>query len=109
MLGEVERVRQIRYANSILSRELPRLAAMTPNTGRNRATFLLTCRVGRWFHAGILSGHEVVSAIVATAVANGLVKDDGLPSVHATIASGFAASARDQLPNLGTTGRGAKS
>jgi hypothetical protein len=108
-LGEIERVRQIGYVNSILRSELPRLAAMAPNSGRNRAAYVLVCRVGRWCHAGLLTNCQVVTAIVAASEANGLISEDGLQSVYATIASGFSASMHDPLPNLGFTARGGTS
>jgi RepB DNA-primase from phage plasmid len=93
--------RQYRYARSILAQDLPRLASMQPNTGRNSSAFLLTCRIGRWCHAGVLNTRLVVDEIVAACITNGLVAENGVEAVRATIASGLRVSAQDALPELG--------
>lgn len=100
VLSANERERQHRYAVSILDRELPALASMAKNSGRNQAVFRLVCRVGRWVHHGVLSCGCLTADVLAACAANGLVLDDGRRAVLATIASGLAKSAGDTLPDL---------
>ena len=100
-LSENERERQHRYAVTILARELPALASMASNTGRNQSAFRLVCRVGRWAHHGIITPDRLTFDVMAACEANGLVREDGRRAVLATIASGLARSAADALPDLG--------
>lgn len=104
--GDTRR-QQCRYADAILTRELAALAAMPPASGRNHAVFRLACRVGRWIHAGITPRERLVNGIIAACEANGLVEEDGVRSIQATIASGLRRSAGDALPDLGGQLRGA--
>jgi hypothetical protein len=99
-LGERERERQARYALAIIDGELPALAAMPENSGRNLAAFRLACRVGKWVHHGILDQHRVVEPIMHACEANGLVRDTGRNAVLKTISSGLARAANDTLPDL---------
>lgn len=100
-LSESERERQHRYAVTILARELPALASMASNTGRNQAAFRLVCRVGRWAHHGIITPDRLTADVLDACERNGLVRDDGRKAVVATIASGLAKAAGDALPELG--------
>lgn len=93
--------RQHRYAEAILSRELPKLSVMLPNSGRNDAVFRLMCRVGRWVHHGIIARHQLIAGVLDACEQNGLVRDDGRQAVLATIESALAKSAGDVLPELG--------
>ena len=100
VLSENERERQHRYAVTILARELPALASMASNTGRNQAAFRLVCRVGRWAHHEIITTDRLTVDVMAACEANGLVHEDGRRAVLATIASGLTRSAHDALPAL---------
>ena len=100
VLSENDRERQHRYAISILARELPALASMASNTGRNQAAFRLVCRVGRWAHHGIIARDPLVADVLDACERNGLVREDGRKAVLDTIASGLARSAHDALPEL---------
>ena len=101
VLSEKEKERQHRYAVTILARELPALASMASNTGRNQAAFRLVCRVGKWVHHGIITSDRLTADVMAACEANGLVREDGCKAVIATVASGLARSAADALPDLG--------
>lgn len=101
MLSENERERQHRYAVTILAGELPVLASMASNSGRNQAAFRIVCRVGRWVHAGIIARDQLVADVIGACEANGLVREDGRKAVLDTVASGLAKSAGDALPELG--------
>ena len=99
--GDPEHVRQLQYVAAILDCELPRLASMPRNSGRNDATFRLVCRVGRWAHHGIIARDRLVADVLAACERNGLVHEDGRKAVLDTIESGLARSAGDALPDLG--------
>jgi len=108
-LSEAERRRQAAYGNAILDRELPQIAAMPPESGRNNRVFALACRVGRYVHHGILPVQEIETGILEACKANGLTKDPGgQRGVLMTIRNGIAAAAADGLPDLGpaSAGRG---
>ena len=96
-----EHERQLRYAQTVLSRELRTLAAMRPGSGRNDTAFRIVCRIGRWVHHGVLAKQQVVGEVLYACERNGLVAEDGRKSVLDTIASGLARSAADALPELG--------
>jgi hypothetical protein len=100
-LSVSERERQHRYAVKILAGEMPVLASMASNTGRNQAAFRLVCRVGRWAHHGIIPRDRLVADVLDACERNGLVAEDGRKAVLDTIASGLAKSAADALPELG--------
>lgn len=99
-LGERERQRQVRYALAIIDGELPALAAMPENSGRNHKAFQLACHVGKWVQNGILDQHRVVEPIMQACEANGLVRDTGRAAVLKTINSGLSKAANDALPDL---------
>ncbi len=78
------------YAAVALDREIDALANTGPgarNHALNRASFSLHQLVA----GGELDGNEVERCLIEAAIANGLVADDGLPSVKATIESGMRA------------------
>ena len=79
-----------RYGAAALDREIAALAA-TPagsrNAALNRSTFCLFQLVG----GGELDGRNVADRLVEACHRNGLVKDDGLRAVVATIRSGSKA------------------
>jgi putative DNA primase/helicase len=75
------------YGQAALEYEITALANTSPgsrNHALNRASFSLHQLVA----GGELDAGEVVRQLIAAATANGLVDDDGLPSVTATIESG---------------------
>jgi hypothetical protein len=106
-LSERERTRHERYALTILARETAALAAMQPDSGRNRKAFDLACRVGRYVHHDILAPHAVVDPIVRACEANGLVQE-GRAAVLKTITSGLRKAAGDALPDLRASTQGGR-
>jgi hypothetical protein len=100
-LTQHERHRQLHYVETILSKELPVLAAMGPDSGRNLAAYRLVCRVGRWVHHGVVPIDRLTTDVLDACEANRLVSDDGRKAVLATVASALAKSAGDALPDLG--------
>ena len=86
-----------KYALAALDREVGELANCGEG-GRNHALNRAAFSLGTLISAGALSQSEVEAALMDAAGACGLVKDDGLPSVEKTIASGLRggiASPRD--------------
>jgi hypothetical protein len=78
------------YGAAALAAEIKQLASIAPgsrNAALNRASFSLHQLVA----GGELDASEVLQQLVEAATANGLVHDDGLPSVKATIESGMRA------------------
>jgi hypothetical protein len=78
------------YGVSALESEIEALTNTKPSTRNcalNKASFSLHQLVG----GGELDGAEVVRRLIDACIANGLVADDGLPSVLATIKSGMCA------------------
>ncbi len=81
---------QAGYGAAALDREIAELAAAVPGTRNdalNRASFCLFQLVG----GGELDGRDVADRLVEACHRNGLVKDDGLRAVVATIRSGSRA------------------
>ena len=79
-----------RYGAAALDREIAALAATAPgsrNAALNRASFCLFQLVA----GGELDGRDVADRLVEACHRNGLVKDDGLRAVVATIRSGSRA------------------
>ena len=99
-LEDRERQRQARYALKIIEREVPVLAAMPQESGRNWKVLRLASRVGKWMHAGIIEQRHVVEPLMHACEANGLVRDTSRHAVLATINSGLALAANDTLPDL---------
>ncbi|MET0708312.1 MAG: bifunctional DNA primase/polymerase [Tardiphaga sp.] len=78
------------YGHAALQAEIAALASTPPgrrNATLNRAAFSLFQLVA----GGELAEGEVIAALQSACVTNGLVADDGLQSVHATIRSGRGA------------------
>jgi hypothetical protein len=78
------------YGAAALDREIDALASTAPgarNAALNRASFSLHQLVG----GGELDARVVRHRLIDASTANGLVADDGLPSVLATIRSGMRA------------------
>ena len=90
-----------RYFSSAYQADLAALAAMPPNSGRNKQAFRFVCRFGRLVHHGLMPADRMIADVIAACTANGLVAEDGARAVHATIMSGLRMSAQDALPDLG--------
>lgn len=63
--------------------------------GRNNTLNGIAFRMGRLVGAGWIAQAEVEGVLISACRANGLVKDDGLPSVRKTMTSGLAAGIAD--------------
>lgn len=77
------------YGEAALRGEASALAGMGKASGRNQRLFSAAARMGEIAASGGLSLERVRSALADAAQACGLVREDGLRSVHATIASGL--------------------
>lgn len=76
------------YAATSLAAGAAKVASAGSGT-RNATLNEQALWLGRLLAAGLLGWDEVEAALVAAATANGLVQDDGLPSVLATLESGL--------------------
>lgn len=86
------------YAAAAMAKIVAMVAAF-PTGGRNNALNGAAFRLGgfvarRWISQGV-----VEAALVAAAEANGLLREDGLPAVKATIASGMTAGMMKPAPD----------
>ena len=95
-----ERKRYEAYARTKLKERCAEFAAMGKDSGRNNAAFSIAAAIGRYVHHGVLREADAVKAIVAACEANGLLSEDGRPSVQATIRSGLLKARNDPLPDL---------
>lgn len=75
------------YARSGFDAALFELSGMAPGSGRNASLFRVGARFFGFAAAGHLPSSSVERALLNAAHANGLVKDDGIDAVAATIAS----------------------
>ena len=82
--------RQALYRVEVSWRALAAAPRGSRNSELNRAAF----RCGRVIGAGWLHRAEAGKALVGASISNGLMRDDGLPSVRATITSGLDAGLR---------------
>ncbi len=87
-------------ARAILQRQVSVLAAMQPESGRNRALYDAMCVLGKFIHHGAISEAEVRNELMKCCVANGLVRDTNARQCLQTIASGLKKSANDPRPVL---------
>ncbi|MEQ9811460.1 MAG: phage/plasmid primase, P4 family [Azospirillaceae bacterium] len=78
------------YVEAALSKEVERVAS-APEGERNDALNSAAFSLGQLISGGCLDERRVKNALVEAAKASGLVNDDGLASVHRTIASGLEA------------------
>jgi hypothetical protein len=85
MYGERER----KYASAALAGSSRDLAAMMKDSGRNDALNRFAFRLGTLAARGWIDRHHVEVELTNAAQACGLVKEDGIRSVRATIASGL--------------------
>lgn len=83
------RERTLRYLEAAVDGECGALAAMAANTGRNQRLFVASARLGQLVGARLLGRDQAEAALRRAAFDCGLIRDDGLPAVAATIASGL--------------------
>lgn len=96
-----------RYGLSALERECSRVARAGPGTRNdtlNRAAFSL----GQIVASGALGEAEVAAALEDAAAQSGLIADDGIATVRATVRSGLSAGA-EHPREIATAQRGAPS
>lgn len=95
--ADAHRVRA--YAEAALRNEAEALAAAFRGT-RNDTLHKAVCRLGRWYHHGVLSLGELEQALWDACITNGLAVDDGQGAFRKTVVSGLEASNRDPMPTL---------
>lgn len=77
-----------RYVTAALDAECKRVSAMAANTGRNMTLFQAAANLGQLVGANLLPQDMAEANLEGAAAECGLVRDDGLHSVRATIRSG---------------------
>lgn len=68
--------------------------------GRNIMLFQKACRVGLAVHHGLISEEEYYGGFTEACRFNGLLAEEGLRSIEATLRSALGHSASDELPEL---------
>jgi putative DNA primase/helicase len=106
-IGEMERKRYEGYFKTAFTERLKELAT-TSEGSRNEELYRLACYLGKYVLYGIAAEEEFFSGLEEACTANGLVRQDGLPAVRATIKSGLRASRNDALPLLEERHQGAE-
>jgi hypothetical protein len=91
--------REAAWASSALEGSVATLANMRPGT-RNHALNATAYRLARMAASGWLNASDIVQQLFEACVANGLVNDDGAPSVRKTIISGLTKGLTRPRPNL---------
>jgi len=86
--------RDAAYASRAIEEEAAKLAAMGKDSGRNNQLNTAAFNLGQLVAGGSLTAAEVQSALVAACEQNGLVREDGMRTVLASIRSGLSAGAR---------------
>jgi putative DNA primase/helicase len=81
--------RAARYVCSAVDRECGAVASTPANTGRNLRLFQAAANLGELVGAGLLPQGVAESALEGAAYECGLVREDGLGAVRASIASGM--------------------
>ncbi len=81
--------RLARYAATAINAEAAEVAKTAANTGRNARLFKAACRLGEIVGAGMAPQDMVEDALETAAHECGLVAEDGLHGVRATISSGL--------------------
>lgn len=81
--------RAVRYVCRVVDAECGDLARMGPNTGRNLRLFQVSARLGELVGGNLLSQDAAQQALERAATENGLVGEDGMRAVRATIRSGL--------------------
>ena len=83
--------RLARYVIAALRNEVDRVTHTPPNTGRNQQLFKSSASLGSLAGSGLVTVDVIEAHMAAAAHTCGLVRDDGVRSVNATIASGVKA------------------
>jgi hypothetical protein len=96
---DFEKRRLIACASSALESEAQALAAAR-KPGRNRCALNATCKLGKYIHHGHLAADKFQAAILSACNDNGLIAENGLADVLATIRRGLALSRNDPPPQL---------
>jgi predicted P-loop ATPase len=92
--------RERAYATATLDRQWREIAGLAANGGRNQKLNAASFGLGRMVARGWIDSAKVVDALKDAAAKCGLVKDDGMDAVRATIASGLDAGFRQPYPDL---------
>jgi putative DNA primase/helicase len=82
--------RTARYVEGAVNRECSELARMGARSGRNLKLFQAAANLGEFIGAALLSQSIVEDALERAAGECGLLREDGLRSIRATVASGIA-------------------
>jgi hypothetical protein len=78
-----------------------RIVEMAPPSTRNDRLFWAACRFGEIAAEGLLTLPVAEQVLIVAAYLNGLVRDDGIARVRATIASGLTTGLAQPFPNHG--------
>ena len=78
-----------------------RIVEMAPPSTRDARLFWAACRFGEIVAEGLLNPPLAEQVLTSAAHFNGLVRDDGLGQVRATIASGLTTGLAQPYPNQG--------
>ena len=81
--------RTARYVCAAIDGECGDLARMKPGTGRNHRLFIASARLGELVGAGLLDRAIAEASLERAAYDCGLVTEDGLRAVRATVSSGL--------------------
>jgi hypothetical protein len=92
--------RERAYATAALYRQCREIAGLTANSGRNQKLNAAAFGLGRMVARGWIDSAKVTGALNEAAATCGLVKDDGMGPVRATIASGLSAGFKQPHPAL---------
>ena len=98
-IGGAERKRYEGWFRRAFEDRLKELATVGQGS-RNQELYRLVCYLGKFVHYGIIPEREFFTRLEEACRANGLVQQDGFPSVRATVKSGLRASRNDLLPLL---------
>ena len=83
------------------TKSILRIVEMAPRSTRNDRLFWAACRFGEIVAEGLLNPPVAELVLTSAAHLNGLVRDDGLAQVRATIASGLTTGLAQPHPNHG--------
>lgn len=86
-LGNADRA--ARYVCAAVDGECGELAAMAPGSGRNQRLFIAAAKLGELVGGGLLGRDQAEQALERAAEACGLLQEDGLGAVRASIRSGL--------------------
>jgi hypothetical protein len=81
--------RQSSYLDAVLRDQVEHISAMAPDSGRNNAVYVAALKCGNFVAGAGMDETQVIEQLVGAAHACGLVSDDGIRSVEASIKSGL--------------------